>query len=591
MQKQPYETRTAPNTYSHGRHIASDAIRGAIVGLRGYFEGRKMRREAKTDREKRIAEEAYRQRTLELQEKQVALGETRLTHEQDTAAAEQARKDAEEARAAEAEARENDLRTQIDTDQSLLDDNAEQLAAATDPEEIQALQEKRKHITQRQAKSIGLLGKSVPGLDTSFEEPKPTKPATQPLTDFKAWLEQSGNYTDDEIAELLDKAAKGQFKIPDTDTLSAKIDEQDRIVDDGVETGIFTAEEAERIKRENRRNALGLDPEKQTLADQYQERIKLIEDLPVSDDRKGILSQRAAEELVGVKPTSTDELEDYIDFVQSLPDSIINPEKKAKLIEQAIGEGAPGTSKTDPKDLSDEKREGYLKLLSEFRQSPFAKDINDIFSAWTRGKAAVELALDGNRSSQITIVNAFMQMTDPGVSVREGEFESARKNLSDVLAQADLTIKRFVDGEGGFIMDKDGILDMFQTMQTIHNRTVDVWETHPAGKASLMPLAEMFDIVEEADFMNFEKDTTTFEEDDTTQDYHYTLQKGDDGFDKKNPEMMNITATVRKYFQQGETRARVREGILDMLKNLDAAELDAILDRIYGESTPPDEEE
>ena len=29
-----------------------------------------------------------------------------------------------------------------------------------------------------------------------------------------------------------------------------------------------------------------------------------------------------------------------------------------------------------------------------------------------------------------------MQMTDPGVSVREGEFESVRKNLSDVLAQA-----------------------------------------------------------------------------------------------------------------------------------------------------------
>lgn len=60
-------------TYSHGRHIASDAIRGFVAGARGVLEGRKMKREAADDREKRIADEAYRQRVLDLKNKQITL--------------------------------------------------------------------------------------------------------------------------------------------------------------------------------------------------------------------------------------------------------------------------------------------------------------------------------------------------------------------------------------------------------------------------------------------------------------------------------------------------------------------------------------
>lgn len=59
--------------YSHGRHIASDAIRGFVAGLRGVLEAKQMQREATNEREQRIAQEAYRQRALDLQEAQMRM--------------------------------------------------------------------------------------------------------------------------------------------------------------------------------------------------------------------------------------------------------------------------------------------------------------------------------------------------------------------------------------------------------------------------------------------------------------------------------------------------------------------------------------
>ena len=70
---QHHQINTSGNEYSHGRHIASDAIRGFAVGVRGYLEGRKLRRDAKDDRERRFADEAYRQKLMDLQERQITL--------------------------------------------------------------------------------------------------------------------------------------------------------------------------------------------------------------------------------------------------------------------------------------------------------------------------------------------------------------------------------------------------------------------------------------------------------------------------------------------------------------------------------------
>lgn len=72
-QRRDYEIGKQDNTYSHGRHIASDAIRGFVSGLRGYMEGRKMKREAKDAREARIANEAFRWKALDMQERQIQL--------------------------------------------------------------------------------------------------------------------------------------------------------------------------------------------------------------------------------------------------------------------------------------------------------------------------------------------------------------------------------------------------------------------------------------------------------------------------------------------------------------------------------------
>ena len=89
--------------YSHGRHIFQDAIRGFVAGTRGWLEGRKLQRDARTDREKRIADEAYRQRTLDLTEQRTKLEELRYQLNVDkfdeAKKTEQAKRDADTAKA------------------------------------------------------------------------------------------------------------------------------------------------------------------------------------------------------------------------------------------------------------------------------------------------------------------------------------------------------------------------------------------------------------------------------------------------------------------------------------------------------------
>ena len=88
MQHQPnsYEVPTQDTGYSQGRHIASDAIRGFAVGVRGVLEGRKLRREAKDDRERRFADEAYRQKVMDLQERQITLDDAFRTQQHEDVA-------------------------------------------------------------------------------------------------------------------------------------------------------------------------------------------------------------------------------------------------------------------------------------------------------------------------------------------------------------------------------------------------------------------------------------------------------------------------------------------------------------------------
>lgn len=61
--------------YSHDRHVASDALRGLAVGIRGVLEAKRMAREAKSGRERRIADHYVHLKRLDLQERRLAISE------------------------------------------------------------------------------------------------------------------------------------------------------------------------------------------------------------------------------------------------------------------------------------------------------------------------------------------------------------------------------------------------------------------------------------------------------------------------------------------------------------------------------------
>ena len=94
-------------SYSHRQHILSDSLRGLAVGIRGVLEAKRMAREAKSDREKRIADHYVRLKRLDLQERRLAISEGAAEQEieqvrLDSLEAEQEHKDEWHKRLAEA---------------------------------------------------------------------------------------------------------------------------------------------------------------------------------------------------------------------------------------------------------------------------------------------------------------------------------------------------------------------------------------------------------------------------------------------------------------------------------------------------------
>ena len=93
--------------YSHGKHIGADALRGLAVGIRGVLEAKRMAREAKSGREKRIADHYVRLKRQDLQERRLAISEGAAATEMeqvrlDSLQAEQEHKDEWHQRLAEA---------------------------------------------------------------------------------------------------------------------------------------------------------------------------------------------------------------------------------------------------------------------------------------------------------------------------------------------------------------------------------------------------------------------------------------------------------------------------------------------------------
>lgn len=93
--------------YSYGKNIGADALRGLAVGIRGVLEAKRMVREAKSGREKRIADHYVRLKRLDLQERRLAISEGAAEREiekmrLDSLVAEQEHKDEWHKRLAEA---------------------------------------------------------------------------------------------------------------------------------------------------------------------------------------------------------------------------------------------------------------------------------------------------------------------------------------------------------------------------------------------------------------------------------------------------------------------------------------------------------
>ena len=65
----------AARQHSDSKHIGADALRGLAVGIRGVLEAKRMAREAKSGREKRIADHYVRLKRLDLQERRLAISE------------------------------------------------------------------------------------------------------------------------------------------------------------------------------------------------------------------------------------------------------------------------------------------------------------------------------------------------------------------------------------------------------------------------------------------------------------------------------------------------------------------------------------
>ena len=387
------QIRTGDFEYSHGRHIFQDAMRGFVAGTRGWLEGRKLQRDARTDREKRIADEAYRQRTLDMQERKVTLDDafqnkqlTATTDIQTTLADVQVRlasveegkaKEAADARRAQDElqrlqitnARElGDEQLKLEYDRLYSDEAMKDKALDARRKEVAHEWEQRKIITQM-------------GLDADRE-----KWTAQQTHDF----------------DILDKQIQAN-----RDIVQAQLDSANKLAEIAA------------------RNALDV----------------------VGAQTEGEMS------VEGLKN------QQELDMLQS----------KYLLAQMGVQVG------NVPEDL----RTAYFQMMTQLGKQVGYKIASVQRGAFGRGITAYIGAREKNNNvSDVALINAFQQMVDPGVSVREGEvrFIQSTGSYGDKVAVWQQKVLR-----GGVLSNKqrDEIADM---MRAIWNTTTDTWNKHAEKK-------------------------------------------------------------------------------------------------------------
>ena len=383
------QIKTGDFEYSHGRHIFQDAIRGFVAGTRGWLEGRKLQRDARTDREKRIADEAYRQRTLDMQERKANMDDafqnrqlTAQTDIQTVLADVQSRlAGVEEGKLIETEragkAGEEIQREQLRNARELSDEQLnleyERIYSAEGMQD-KALDSRRKEITHEweQRKLVTQMG-----LDADRE-----KWTAQQTHDFN----------------ILDK----------------QIQANKQIVQDQLDS-------AEKLAEIAARNALDV----------------------VGAQTEGEISVEGAKN------------QQELDMLQS----------KYLLGQMGVQVG------TVPEDL----RTAYFQMMTQLGKQISYKIAAVQRGAYGRGMTAYIGAREKNNNvSDVALINAFQQMVDPGVSVREGEvrFIQTTGSYGDRIAVWQQKVLR-----GGVLSNnqRDQIADM---MRAIWNTSTDTWNNH-----------------------------------------------------------------------------------------------------------------
>ena len=173
--------------------ILEDGLRGALAGIRGVIEAKVMTHQARTEREKRISDQAYRQQMANLDERRVRISELSQEDQSATLALkQQSEKDAAAAEKAEQE-RVSKLQAKYDEIAAKITEIDTRYEAAEDDTEKQQIAGERR-VAQNELSILGTQLKYTQPKEAAM--PKPTTEAQWKTdTQFIQEREDSGEIT------------------------------------------------------------------------------------------------------------------------------------------------------------------------------------------------------------------------------------------------------------------------------------------------------------------------------------------------------------------------------------------------------------
>lgn len=367
-----YEINTDGMEYSHGRHILSDAIRGFVVGVRGALEGRKLKREVRDDRERRIAAESYRQRLLDFKDRELKLQEALAQHKMDQPAEKPDSVQMYEYFSNQIMTNPNLTDEQKRAELEKLRNASAGIEQAQPTADIQTLEWLTNYVDQmpiEDAEKEALKTDIVRGFGKAGER-EPSE-----LENVQAWiahLQGLGIYSEDELTEIQRQAAEKQLGIT-PDALKTFQKENESLVrtmttaKDADGNAIFMPEEIAQAQRKHHLKRFGLDMPEKTLTDEIDEVAKALEYIKDPAKREQVL-QNAINAKLNIKPSTFDELSQAIDWIEKT--KYLNEDEKESAINDLIA-NAVDPQELVRKKLESEAEKSTLGLTEADLPEPF----------------------------------------------------------------------------------------------------------------------------------------------------------------------------------------------------------------------------